>query len=139
MTPAPVWKHFAAFLYDIFPVLGILLLTNLLVLFARGGEEVPAGTLWFSLLIFFEIFFYYVYSWKVGGQTLGMRAWKLKIVKHHELTHVKVSLRFLVGVVSTFLLGLGVFWKLISKNQFNSQLIGAFPFFTRYSFVSLKC
>ena len=120
MAKTKTWKHFAAFLYDLFPVLGILLLTNLLVLFLRNGVEVKANTPWFSLLIFFEVAFYYIYSWKIGGQTLGMRAWKIKIVQadtNMNIDYMQSCIRFVVGVVSTFCFGLGLFWKLFSKER----------------------
>lgn len=117
MTPTPIWKHFAAFVYDIFPVLGILLLTNLFVLFLRSGVEVPAHTLWFQLLVFFEIYFYFAYSWKAGGQTLGMRAWKIKVINANgkPFSYAQAGIRFLLGTLSTLLLGLGLFWKFFSK------------------------
>ena len=116
MTKPPVWKHFAAFLYDLFPVIGILLLTSFIVLMIRNGQEVERHTLWFSALVTFEIAIYYIYSWKKGGQTLGMRAWKMKIQsasnENHTINWNQAIIRFIVGVVSTLLLGLGVFWKL---------------------------
>ena len=120
MHETKLWKHFASYFYDIFPVLGVLLLTNLLVLFARDGVEVPANTLWFSFLIFFEIGFYYIHSWKIGGQTLGMRAWKIKIVSNSNsdnITYIQATLRFVTGIISSLMLGLGLFWKLFSKKN----------------------
>lgn len=119
MTPTPIWKHFAAFFYDLFPVLGILLLTNLMFLFFRNGVEIPAHTLWFQLIIFFEIFFYYAYSWKAGGQTLGMRAWKIKIqqLDKKQINYYSASIRFFVGLLSTALAGIGLFWKLVDRDK----------------------
>lgn len=116
-TTSPL-KHFAAFIYDLFPVVGLFILTSLIVLIIRKGEIVDQHTLWFDLLIFTEMTFYFVYSWKVGGQTLGMRAWKMKIVSAEgQLTWVQAFIRYFVGIVSTLLLGLGLFWKLFSKDN----------------------
>lgn len=121
MSITPIWKHFAAFLYDVFPLIGVLLVTSLVVLLARGGVEVERYSPWFIALLLFEFSAYYIYSWKVGGQTLGMRAWKMKIFPKNThqktLTWGQACLRFIVGTISTVLLGLGLFWKLFSKNK----------------------
>ena len=121
MLTTPIWKHFAAFIYDILPLLGIFLLTSFVVVLIRNGVEVEPHTWWFDLLIFAELAFYYIYSWKKGGQTLGMRAWRIKIVPNQPgqltISWYRASIRFFVGIVSTILLGTGLFWKQVSKRQ----------------------
>lgn len=121
MSQTPTWKHFAAFIYDVFPILAIFLLTSLLVTLIRKGDIVEPHTFWFSFLIFFELAIYYIYSWKVGGQTLGMRAWKMKIIPNQPnkatLTWTEAVLRFIAGILSFLLLGLGLFWKPFTKNK----------------------
>ena len=113
------WRQIAAFIYDIFPVLGILLVTSLIIILVRKGAEIQPNTLWFQLLLFAEIFLYYTYSWKNGGQTLGMRAWKIKLQpKHPNHSWLLLSARFFVGLLSTVCLGLGVWWQYVdSKNR----------------------
>ena len=120
MNKTPLWKHFASFLYDIFPLIGLFIVTSLIVAIIRKGDIVAQHTLWFDVLIFSEMILYYVYSWKLGGQTLGMRAWKIKIIPSDErlnLTWLQALIRFIIGVASTLLLGMGLFWKLVSKNN----------------------
>lgn len=101
----------AALLYDIFPILGIFLITSLFLVLLRGGEEVRPGTVWLQLLLLAEVYLYFTYSWLKGGQTLGMRAWKLGIQSHQTMTWGQGTLRFLVGLISTALLGLGLWWR----------------------------
>ena len=121
MSKTPIWKHFAAFIYDVFPVVGIFILTSLVVLVARNGVEVERFSPWFTILLLSEFSLYYIYSWKIGGQTLGMRAWKIKIIPNNnsqnQLTWGQATLRFLIGILSTVLLGLGVFWKKLSRSK----------------------
>ena len=120
MQNTALWKHFAAFIYDIFPIVGMFLLTTFIVVLIRHGEEVKPHTLWFDLIVITELAFYYTYSWKIGGQTLGMRAWKFKIIPNQNqatMTWPQTSLRFLVGIISTLLLGSGLFWALFSKEK----------------------
>ncbi len=121
MSKTNVLKHIAAFVYDIFPVLGILIVTSGTTLILRSGNEVQAHTWWFQVFIFCEIALYYIYFWKVGGQTIGMKAWKIHIKPNDEnqpqLSWKQASMRFVFGVFSTALLGLGLFWKFFSKED----------------------
>ena len=121
MSKTSIWKHLAAFLYDLFPILGIFLITSLIVMLIKKGTIVDRHTLWFDTLILIEFVLYYTYSWKVGGQTLGMRAWKIKIVpKNVNQTNLSWSqsfARLIAGILSTILFGSGLFWKLVSKNK----------------------
>ncbi len=96
-------------------------MTSLVVLVVRQGVEVERFSPWFTVLLLSEFVLYYVYSWKVGGQTLGMRAWKIKIIPNNsdqnQLTWKQALLRFLIGLLSTVLIGLGVFWKIFSASK----------------------
>ncbi len=117
MNQSKLWKHLAALTYDIFPILGIFLSTSLLLVLIRQGQEIEPRTLWFQLLLFFEVFFYFAYSWKRGGQTLGMRAWKIGIENYQTMNWPEASVRFFVGILSTVLLGLGLWVKHWRKDK----------------------
>mgnify|MGYP001061603971 CR=1 FL=1 len=59
-------------------------------------------------------------NWKGIGQTLGMRAWRIRLVSSNDLavSWPRCLLRFLVGLVSLGLIGLGIFWALLdSRNR----------------------
>lgn len=115
MPITSIWRPLAAFLYDLFPIIGVWLLTSVVIILLRSGEEVPPGSLWFQGLLFAEVLFYYLFSWKKGGQTLGMRAWKIGIQDYQTLTWLQTLWRFLAGLASTGLLGMGLWFKLIHK------------------------
>ena len=117
MNQSQLWKHLAALLYDIFPILGILLVTSLLFMLIRGGEEVSPRTLWWQLLLAAEVAMYFIYSWKKGGQTLGMRAWKIGIENYPTLSWTACTWRFVVGLLSVLTLGLGLWWRLFDSQQ----------------------
>ncbi len=116
MKQSKLWKHLAALIYDIFPILALFLVTSLVLVLLRQGDEVQPRTLWLQLLLFGEVFLYFTYSWKKGGQTLGMRAWKISIQDHYHMSWGNASLRFFVGIISTVLLGAGL-WS----RKFNSK------------------
>jgi uncharacterized RDD family membrane protein YckC len=112
-----LWKHIAALIYDIFPILGMFLVTSLFFVLLRSGEEVKPHTIWFQLVLLAEVFFYFTYSWKTGGQTIGMRAWKIGIANYSRLNWPQVTLRFITGLLSTCLLGLGLWYRSWSPKQ----------------------
>jgi len=112
-----LWKHLASLIYDIFPILGILLSTSLVLVLLRGGKEVEPLTFWFQLLLCFEVYFYFSYSWKKGGQTIGMRAWKIGIANYQTLTWTQVTLRFFSGLLSVCLLGAGLWYRYINSDK----------------------
>jgi uncharacterized RDD family membrane protein YckC len=111
MPISTTWRHVAAFVYDLFPIIGLWLLTSVVVVLLRGGNEVPPGTLWFQLLLMAECVFYFTFSWIKGGQTLGMRAWKIGIENHQNMSWWQTLARFLVGLLSTILFGAGLWCK----------------------------
>jgi len=117
MKQSKLWKHVAALIYDIFPILAFFLVTSLILVLIRQGNEVPPKTLWMQLILFLEVFLYFTYSWKKGGQTLGMRAWKISIQDYHSMSWQQTSLRFFTGLASTALLGLGLWRRKFSSNH----------------------
>lgn len=84
---APLWRRLLAAVYDLLPLAGLLMIasaaavlaTRLLVpvdrvdLVLRNGWPHALLQAWLVALTFA----YYTYSWMRGGQTIGMRAWKI--------------------------------------------------------------
>ena len=54
-----------------------------------------------------------------GGQTLGMRAWRLQLrnLRPGPISWWQVLLRFLVALPSGLLLGLGYLWILVDRKH----------------------
>ncbi len=117
MKQSKLWKHLAALIYDIFPILALFLITSLVLVLLRQGEEVQPRTLWLQLVLLAEVFLYFTYSWKIGGQTLGMRAWKISIQNHQQMNWTQVSLRFFAGLLSTLLMGAGLWTRKFNPKQ----------------------
>ncbi len=73
-----LFKLIAVAIYDTLVIAGILLFLTLLAVILTPAHEVPPETLWFQLLVLGGISAYLAGSLKMGGQTLGMRAWRLQ-------------------------------------------------------------
>lgn len=108
-------------LYDSLLVFGLLLLGSILVTLPLGlftGMETtqtlpqhPLFKIWLAAIppAFFILF------WLKGGQTLGMRTWRLMVIRNdgYPLHAKDAIIRFLAAMLSWGLLGIGFFWALI--------------------------
>jgi uncharacterized RDD family membrane protein YckC len=113
MQPAPLWRRLAAGLYDLLLILALCMIGAFAVLPFTGGEAVPAGTRWFQAYLAALIATYYLWCWVRGGQTLGMRTWRLRLVADAgALSWPRALLRLVVALIGMAVLGLGLWWAL---------------------------
>ena len=108
--PASLARRLAALVYDALALCGLLFCFTLAVVAARGGKAVPAGTLWFTAGLVATTFVFFGWFWTHGGQTLGMRAWHLRLVRADAspLTWGDAARRFAASVPSIGALGIGL-------------------------------
>ena len=98
---AGFWRRFASLVYDTLAIIAFAMLTVVLYLFAiqglisldvialNGAEDVSAriqnslllSGIRSSLLVLVGLVFF-GYFWTKSGQTIGMRAWRLKVQTH---------------------------------------------------------
>ena len=66
--------------------------------FASGGADATAGATRHLLQVFIALVFaaYFLWCWLRGGQTLAMKAWKIRLV---GVTPAKALLRFLLALL----------------------------------------
>ena len=77
VSSAPIWKRLLALIYDGLVVTALILISGLVSSVIAQGEA-PA---WLTqLLIVLSVGGYFWLSWSRGGQTAGMRAWRLRLV-----------------------------------------------------------
>lgn len=123
-TPASLWLRIAAGIYDLFPLIALWMLTaGLALLVARGDVDLAHPSIGWRLglrgALFVVTAAYFVISWARGGQTIGMRAWRLRIVDAdgNALGWRRAVLRFVVACVSLLALGIGFFWCLFDRRK----------------------
>ena len=121
--PPPLWRHGLAMLYDTLLVVPLFMAAAGVWVAILGPTDslndpaVPAGLQRVSwlliLLLFFGIF------WRRAGQTLGMQAWRIKLVTDSgdPLTWQQVTLRLLGALLSAVSLGAGYWWRFIPPHQ----------------------
>ena len=121
-TPAALpWRLLAA-VYDALPVLALWMLASALVLVLHGNRPFApwsAGQLALWALCWFLTGLYAVLSWHRGGQTLGMRPWRLCVVGDGGAPPAlrALWLRYAVATLSLAAGGLGFVWSLFDRER----------------------
>lgn len=103
------FRRLGAIVYDILPLFALLGLATAPWLWLRDGQAVEAENVLFQLYLVAWLIGYFVVSWAKGGQTIGMRAWRLQVVGENDeppAWHAAL-LRFFCAVLSWLCLGLG--------------------------------
>jgi len=117
-------RRLAALLYDGLLVLALWFLAATLLLAVSGGRLAdPDRPLWLlhalrvSLLL--VTFLFFAGFWTNGGQTLGMRAWRLKLLGADggPVNWKQALWRFAAAIPSLGIFGLGLFWMLFDREH----------------------
>jgi uncharacterized RDD family membrane protein YckC len=90
---------------------------NLFMNFDTTQEiRLPAGAVQVVVILCIALF-YWIF-WRRGGQTLGMQAWRIKLVSNEgaQLTTPQIALR-LVGALLSGLI-LGILWKYLDRDGY---------------------
>jgi uncharacterized RDD family membrane protein YckC len=123
--PSPgIPRLLAAMFYDLVLLFGILLLATTLVVVPLN-ISFDATTLDGNLLLLFQLYLvaviviFYTWFWSHGGQTLGMRTWKFKVVSlsGEQLSLLHAGKRLLLAIVTLAPGGLGLWWKLFDQDK----------------------
>ena len=106
-------------LYDAVIMLGLLILASAAALPFGNINKVAFHDFWFTLWLLAACFAYLGGCWRYGGMTLGMRAWRVRLVSCDEqrVSWPGCLLRFLVGLISLGAFGLGIFWALVDPRN----------------------
>lgn len=117
--PAGLLRRLAAGAYDLLLLAGLLMAVGFIVVVARGGAAVPPGTPAFSLLVGGVVAAFYTGFWRFGGQTLGMRAWRLR-VETADGGRIGIGtglLRLAASLLSLAAGGLGFLWIVVDPER----------------------
>jgi uncharacterized RDD family membrane protein YckC len=118
-STAGVWRRFAAGFYDLLLLAAVWMLITLIFIVLRGGEAISPGSLPYQLLLFVVAAAFYISSWLRGGQTLGMRAWRIRLEKSSGAAiDLRTGLlRFASGLLTIASGGVGLVWLWIDRDR----------------------
>lgn len=119
VIPAPLWRRLAALGYDALLMFAAAMLVELVLVIATDatGAGVPQ---WATRALCFAIgALYFGASWTRGGQTLGMKAWRLLLRRDDGSTVAwpTALLRYATAWVSLLAFGLGFAWALVDGRR----------------------
>lgn len=112
-------RRLGALVYDGFIVFSFLILVTALALAINHGESLQPHRNLFLAYLFISTGLFVSWFWKKAGQTLGMLAWKMKVVDEQLqlLTWQKAFIRFCIAAVCLLPAGIGLLWCLFDKEK----------------------
>jgi uncharacterized RDD family membrane protein YckC len=115
---AGLFRRLLAMFYDSLLLLSALLVTTAVVMIITRGT-LSYHNPFFKTLLFLICFSFHSWFWLHGGQTLGMRAWRLRVQNRSggPISVWQALLRFMVAIPSLAAGGLGFFWMLIDRDR----------------------
>lgn len=116
-TNATLLRRIAAIVYDVLLLLGVLFAASAVAVALNHGKAVTHPAYYVAIVVISFLFF--GWFWTHGGQTLGLRTWRLKITDENtdEVSWKQATIRFLAAFISFIPAGAGFFWMLIDKNK----------------------
>ena len=84
--PCPLWRRLLALVYDLLIVVAIVMVVGLLCQLATGGQLIHIDgkavvPIWYQALQALVVLAYFISSWRRGGQTVGMRPWRIQVTR----------------------------------------------------------
>ena len=120
-------RQLLALFYDAWLLAAVFMAASALTLPFTDGEPVKPGNPFMTTYIFFVWYAFYAWFWTHGGQTLGMRSWKIKLISEtgDTLNLWHALLRFLSGIPAWLLIGVGSYLLIIEKPNLSHPIIDA--------------
>lgn len=114
---ASLWRRLAAMVYDGLLMFAVLIVIGATMLPFTKGLGMNPDDLIFKIYVFGAIFAFLGWFWTHGGQTLGMRAWKIRLVQNdgsvvswrHALRYYLVSLPMWGFLIFTIVVNAGIY------------------------------
>lgn len=125
MTPAGLWPRLAAAVYDSLLIGALLFAATALVNPLMPQDHVPGGAHWYQAGLLLLVFGFYGWFWTHGGQTLGMRAWRLRVLTTdgQALDWRRATLRFVLSVLAWSTI-IGLLWCLVDGRALHDRFSG---------------
>jgi uncharacterized RDD family membrane protein YckC len=110
-------RRLIAMVYDLMVVTGLVFFVGAIATGLNRMEAVNGPV--FQSLIFLVIFGFFAKFWTSGGQTAGMKAWKLRAetMDGRPMTIQQALVRFIAAILSMGCFGLGYLWIFFDKEK----------------------
>lgn len=114
---ASLIRRLAAIFYDLLLLIGILFVVSAIAVWINRGTAVDHPAYYLALVI--ATFIFFGWFWTHGGQTLGLRTWRLQVVDNQgrTLTWRQSLLRFAAAWLAYLPAAAGLLWMLFDKDS----------------------
>lgn len=105
--------------YDLMLLFAVLFLLTIILNMVFGPATIQNSKILYPVGLLLCCYWYFVWHWLHGGQTLGMQAWRLTLVRddHSPLQWQTASSRFLLAGGSILLFGFGLLWSFFDAEK----------------------
>lgn len=116
--PAGLPRRVAAAFYDLLLMIALWFIAVFALLPFTHGHAVDGSNPWFRLYLFVVPYLFFSWFWTRGGQTLGMRAWRLQLRSPDggAISWPQAILRYVTAWVA-WLSVIGILWCLFDDRK----------------------
>ena len=116
IKPVSFRRRLSAVVYDLIAVIALLFFTTLPIVIGLNRDIAPGNPFYFMYQLSVA-FFYFGFCWTRSGQTLGMVAWKIRLVGSQSSGSVSTTAALLRFLVATTSLGLSLLSALFRSDR----------------------
>ncbi|HJY76975.1 MAG TPA: RDD family protein [Burkholderiales bacterium] len=108
-------RRLASMVYEAILLFAVAFLAAWVFFFASGGRDATAGSTRHLLQLCIGLFFaaYFLWSWLRGGQTLAMKAWRIRLI---DITPASALLRLILAALLVPS-GISLIWALFDRDR----------------------
>jgi len=116
LPPAGIIRRLAAMVYDFLLLTAVLFVATAIAVAINKGQAVSHPLYYLSLVLITYLFF--CWFWTHGGQTLGMRTWRLKLItaSGDKMSWHQATMRFLIASIALLPFGAGLLWLIFDSD-----------------------
>ena len=114
----PLLRLYSSLIYELFALAPLWMVAGFFFIFFFDGFFGEYQRLIFQIYLWLISGVYLTYCWTTSGQTLAMRAWKLKIISSRgHLTNKLAWIRYVFVTFSALAGAIGFIWALANKKH----------------------
>lgn len=130
-TPVSFFKRLITIVYDSFLLIAVFFavgipISILTTFIFNSGDAITEEHSFYlinQIIILFTLFsasvVFYVWFWTHGGQTLGMKTWRIKLISDNNqpITRKQAMLRYFSALLSWGVLAIGFIWIIFDSKK----------------------
>ena len=117
--PAGLARRLASGLYELLILLAVVFIATLPFSYAFGDATRGWRRHLLQAWVFFVVGAYFAWFWTHGGQTLPLKAWRLRVLRQdgRPLGWPQALHRYALSLLSFFAVGLGFWWAFFDRQK----------------------